>query len=68
MIIWMNWGLGAKFTAQYFDSAVRDDFIDVHVSLGSRASLPNNQGEVILELALDDLYSYVLIKIKVYHD
>lgn len=34
------------------DSPVANDFIDVHVTLGARASLPNHQGEMVIQLTL----------------
>lgn len=47
--------LGAELTSQKLDGAVGDDLVDVHVGLGAGAGLPHNEGEVVEELALNDL-------------
>ena len=49
--------LGAEAAAEDFDRAVGDDLVGVHVGLGARAGLPDDQREMIVELALGDLLS-----------
>ncbi len=43
-----------KFFAGDLVAAVGDDFVGVHVGLRAAARLPDNQGEVVVELASDD--------------
>ena len=47
--------LGAKFTSENLDGAVADYFVRVHVGLCAGASLPDNEWEVIVQLASNDL-------------
>ena len=47
--------LGAHLTAQNLDGAVGDDLVGVHVGLGTGAGLPDDQREVVVELAGCDL-------------
>jgi hypothetical protein len=47
--------LGAHVTAQHLDGAVGDDLVGVHVGLGTGAGLPDDQREVVIELARCDL-------------
>ncbi len=37
--------------AQNFIGPVGNDFIDIHIALGSRPCLPNHQGEVVIQAA-----------------
>ena len=46
--------LRAEFTAEDFDRTIRDNLIGIHVRLGTRAGLPDDQREVIIELASND--------------
>ena len=55
MIIGVDGGFRADFTAKDFDGAVGDDLIGVHVGLGAGAGLPDNEGEMIIKLAVDDV-------------
>ncbi len=55
MIIGMNRLFRSDFAAQHLDRSIGDHFVDVHVGLGARPCLPNHQGKVFVELALDDL-------------
>ena len=49
----MNRLLGAEFAAQQHVGAVGDHLVEVHVGLGAGAGLPDDQREVIVELAFD---------------
>jgi len=51
MIIGVYGVFGADFAAQHFDGAVRDHLVGVHVRLRTRPGLPNDQREVIIQLA-----------------
>lgn len=57
VVVGVNGLLAAQFTAQDLDSSVGNDFIDVHVGLGSGSGLENDQREVVNELSGDDLVS-----------
>ncbi|EAU43488.1 hypothetical protein R2601_23383 [Salipiger bermudensis HTCC2601] len=45
----------AHLAAQHLDGTVRDHLVGVHVRLGARAGLPDNEREVVVELAVDHL-------------
>ena len=47
--------LGADLAAEHLDRAVGDHLVDVHVGLGARAGLPDDEREMIVELAVDHL-------------
>ena len=48
--------LAAQDATHQLDGAIADDFVDVHVGLGARARLPDDQREVVVvERAVDDL-------------
>ena len=47
----------AKVSAHDFSTTVRDNFVGVHVGLGTRTGLPDNKGEMVSEFALNDLIS-----------
>ena len=57
----LTWSLGwtsvlaAEFAAEDFDGAVGDDLVGVHVGLGAGAGLPDDEGEMIVEFAGDDV-------------
>ena len=55
MIVRMDGCLRAHHAASDLDRAVRDDLIDVHVRLRARARLPDDEWEVVVELAGDNL-------------
>jgi hypothetical protein len=46
--------LGAHLAAEHLDGAVGDHLVGVHVGLGAGAGLPDDEREVIVELAVDD--------------
>lgn len=60
MVVGMDRLFGAHGAAQDLDGAVRDDFVGVHVGLGARAGLPNNEGEVVEQLQVSDLLGGLL--------
>lgn len=60
MVVGVDWFLGAHGAAQNLDGAVRNDFIAIHVGLGSRAGLPDNEGEMVNELKRCDFRSSLL--------
>ena len=55
VIVRMHRRLAAELSAKQLDRAVRDHLVQVHVRLGARAGLPDDQREVIVELAVDHL-------------
>jgi hypothetical protein len=46
-------GLLAQLTTQDLDGAISDHLVGVHVGLGTRPRLPDHQGEMVIQLALD---------------
>lgn len=48
MIIRMHWLFASQRAPHYLNSSVADDFIDIHIGLSSRPSLPHHQREVII--------------------
>ena len=54
VVVGMDRVLGAQGAAGFFDGAVADHLVDVHVGLGAGAGLPDDEREVIVELAGDD--------------
>lgn len=44
----MYWNFAAQFASQYLNSSIADDFIDIHIGLSSRPSLPHHQWKVII--------------------
>ena len=57
MIVRMHRLLCAERAAQELVRTVRDHLVDVHVGLGAGAGLPDDQREVVVELAVDHLLS-----------
>ena len=55
VIVGVNGGLGTHLAARDLDGAVGDDLVSVHVRLRARTGLEDNQREVVVELAGDDL-------------
>lgn len=55
MVVRVHGFLRAKLTAEYFDSAVRDDLVRIHVALRTTPGLEDDEREVVKELARDDL-------------
>ena len=54
MVVRVHRHLRAHLAAGLLDRAVRDDLVDVHVRLRARTGLPDDEREVIIELAGDD--------------
>ena len=55
VVVGMDRGLGAAFAAERFDGDVGDDLVGVHVGLRAGAGLPDDEREVVVEFAVDDL-------------
>ena len=60
MIVGVDRLLGAHCAAEDLNGAVGDDFVGVHVGLGARAGLPDNEGEVVDELERGHLFGCLL--------
>ena len=52
--------LATHLAAEDLNGTVRDDLVGVHVGLGAGAGLPDNEGEVVEELAIGDLLGGLL--------
>merc|ERR1719450_387055 len=48
VVVGVDWGLAAQLAPQQLDGPVGDDLVGVHIGLGAGASLPDDQGEVII--------------------
>mmetsp|Transcript_15280 Transcript_15280/g.35221 ORF Transcript_15280/g.35221 Transcript_15280/m.35221 type:complete len:210 (-) Transcript_15280:193-822(-) len=55
VVVGVDGGFGSDGTAQNLDRAVRQDLVDVHVGLGARSGLEDDQGEVLVQLSVHDL-------------
>ncbi len=55
MIIGVDRFFGAHYAAQHFDGAVADDLIRVHVGLGARPRLPDDQRKIVVKPPVDHL-------------
>ena len=55
MVVGVNRLLGAALTTEDLDSTVRDNLVDIHVTLSSTASLEDDKRELVNELAGDNL-------------
>ena len=55
VIVRMNGRLAAKRSAEHFNSAIAEDFVDVHVRLGARTRLPYHKWKVIVEFTGNNL-------------
>lgn len=55
VVIWVDRRLGTQGTAQNFDGSVGDDFVGVHVGLGTGTGLEDNQWEMFHQLTLVNL-------------
>lgn len=60
VVIGVDGLLGAHGSSHDLDRTVRNDFVGVHVALGTGTGLPNDEREVVHELALSDLGSGLL--------
>jgi len=50
MVVGVDRLLATHLATEDLNCSVRDDFVGVHVGLGSGTSLPDNEGEVVDEL------------------
>jgi len=50
MVVGVYWSLRAELSSEHFNSTVCNHFINVHIGLGARASLPYYQRKVIVKL------------------
>ena len=55
MVVRVNRSLASKLSSHNLDGSVGDDLVDVHVRLGSRSGLEDDEGEVVDEFTRDDL-------------
>jgi hypothetical protein len=55
VVVGVNGLLGAHFPAENLNGTVGDNLVGVHVGLSARTSLPDDQREVVQQLALSDL-------------
>lgn len=60
VVVGVDGRLGAHLAAQDLDSTVGDDLVGVHVGLGARAGLPDDEGEVVEELAIGNFLGGLL--------
>src|SRR5438128_12623471 len=51
----MDWLFATKNTASQLNCTIGDHFIDIHIRLGTRASLPDVKWKLCIEFASDDL-------------
>ena len=49
VVVGVNWLFGAEFVSKDLVTTVGDDFVDVHIGLSSRTSLPDDEREVLVE-------------------
>ena len=54
MVIRVNRGFTAQFTAQQFDGSVGNNLVRVHIGLRARTRLPHNQREMVVQLVIGD--------------
>ena len=55
MIVGMHRAFSAARAGQDLVGPRRDDLVRVHVCLGARAGLPNDEGKLLVQLTLGDL-------------
>ena len=60
MVIGMDRRLAAARARQQFIGPPSNHFVDIHIGLRARACLPDDQGELIVERARDDVACRVL--------
>ena len=60
MVVGVDGLLAAHLAAEDLNGTVGDDLVSVHVGLGTGTGLPDNEGEVVQELAISDLLSGLL--------
>ena len=57
VVVGVNRFFAPHHAAGNFDSPVADHLVDVHVGLGARAGLPNDQREMVVQLSRDNFVS-----------
>lgn len=70
VVVGMDGLLGTHLSSQDLNGTVRDNFVGVHVGLGAGTSLPDNEREVVHELAVGNLLGSLpdgLAKLGVYN-
>lgn len=60
VVVGVDGSLGAHLAAEDLNGTVRDDLVGVHVGLGARAGLPDDEGEVVKELAIGNFFGGLL--------
>lgn len=60
VVVGVDGALAAHLAAENLNSAVGDDLVGVHVGLGAGAGLPDDEGEVVHELAVGNLLGGLL--------
>ena len=55
VVVGVNGFFGAERSAEDLAGPVRDHLVEVHVGLGARPGLPDHEGEMIVQLAVNDL-------------
>ena len=55
VIVRVNGSLRSHDATRKFDGAVRDHFVGIHIGLSARTGLEDDQREMVVELALNDL-------------
>jgi hypothetical protein len=60
VVVGMDGLLATLHSAEDLNGTVGDDLVGVHVGLGAGAGLPDDEGEVVQELAVGDLLGSLL--------
>lgn len=60
VVVGVDGALAAHLAAENLNGAVGDDFVGVHVGLGAGTGLPDDEGEVVHELAVSNLFGGLL--------
>lgn len=60
VVVGVDGRLGAHVAAEDLNGTVGDDFVGVHVGLGARAGLPDDEREVVKELAIGNFLGGLL--------
>lgn len=55
VVVGVNGLLASELAAEHLDGTVGNDFVDIHVGLSSRTSLPDDERKVVREFAFHDL-------------
>jgi hypothetical protein len=52
VVVGMHRLLAAHLSTEYFNCAIGDNFVRIHIRLGSRTSLPDYEGKVVDQLEI----------------